>query len=258
MGKVYLIGAGPGDPELLTLKAVRAIGESDVILYDHLINPETLRHCKETAEFIFVGKSKGDHTLPQEQINDLMVNLARRHNVVSRLKGGDPLIFGRGGEEYAHILRHGIDCEIIPGITAAMGGGASLGLPLTHRDYASEVVLITGHKKKDGIYSDFTALNLKNKTYVVYMAITAMREITDEILKNPENTNIPVAIIEKATRNKQRFITGTVGTITRIVKDKNVQPPAIMIIGEVVNFVKETDELKSLLKKKNTDFQNLY
>ncbi len=245
MGKVYLIGAGPGDPELLTLKAVRAIQESDAILYDHLINPETLRHCKPDAELHFVGKSKGDHTLPQEGINELIVKLTEKHQVVSRLKGGDPLIFGRGGEEYEYILSHGIPCEIIPGITTAMGAGADLGLPLTHRNYSSEVVLITGHKKKDGNYENFRGLTLKNKTYVIYMVITALRNITDELLKNPENARIPVAIIEKATRKNQRLITGTVENIADVVKKENVQPPAIMVVGEVVNFVAEIEELKS-------------
>lgn len=244
MGKVYLIGAGPGDPELLTLKAVRAIQESDAILYDHLINPETLRHSKENAELIYVGKSKGDHFLPQEKINEKLVELTARYPVVSRLKGGDPLIFGRGGEEYEFILRHGIECEIIPGITAAMGAGASLGLPLTHRNYSSEVVLITGHKKKDGNYGDFTALNLKNRTYVIYMVITALREITDEIMKNPENGDVPVAIIEKATRKNQQLITGTVSTIADIVDERNIQPPAILVVGEVVKFVKEIEEIR--------------
>ncbi len=245
MGKIYLIGAGPGDPELLTLKAVRAIRESDVILYDHLINPECLRHCREDAEIIFVGKSMGDHTLPQEEINELIVKLAGKYNVVSRLKGGDPLIFGRGGEEYEFILSHGLDCEIIPGITAAMGAGAALGLPLTHRNYSSEVRLITGHKKKNGVYSDFTALDLKNRTYVIYMAITALSEITGELLKNPENANVPVAVVEKATRINQRLVTGTVRTISQIVKEQNVQPPAILIVGQVVKFVEEMQLLKA-------------
>jgi uroporphyrin-III C-methyltransferase len=245
MGKIYLIGAGPGDPELLTLKAVRAIRESDVILYDHLINPECLRHCKEDAEIIFVGKSMGDHTLPQEEINALIVSLSEKYNVVSRLKGGDPLIFGRGGEEYEFILNHGLECEIIPGITTAMGAGAALGLPLTHRNYSSEVRLITGHKKKNGLYSDFTALDLNNKTYVVYMALTALQDITDELLKNPENDHVPVAVVEKATRINQRLITGTLKTINQIVKEKNVQPPAILIIGQVVKFVEEMQLLKA-------------
>lgn len=248
MGKVYLIGAGPGDPDLLTLKAVKAIQSSDVILYDHLLNPETLRHCKEDAEVVFVGKSKGDHHLNQEEINDLLLDLSRKHNIVSRLKGGDPLIFGRGGEEYEHLLRAGVECEIIPGITAAMGAGAALGLPLTHRDYSSEVVIITGHKKKDDDYSTFSGLSLKNKTYVIYMVITALGEITGELLNNPENKNIPVAIIEKATRKNQRLITGTVSTITDIVNEANVQPPAIMVVGEVVRFVVEMEEIKKNIK----------
>ncbi|MDH5655159.1 MAG: uroporphyrinogen-III C-methyltransferase [Spirochaetia bacterium] len=133
MKKVYLIGAGPGDPELITLKAVRALGESDAVLYDHLINPELLRYCKDHTEFIFVGKSKGDHTLPQDDINKLIVELTSKYDTVSRVKGGDPYIFGRGGEEFEYVLNQGIYCEVIPGITSASGASTSCHIPLTHR-----------------------------------------------------------------------------------------------------------------------------
>ena len=249
MSKIYLIGAGPGDPELLTLKAVNAIKESDAILYDHLINPETLRYCKDSAELLLVGKMKGDRTMPQEEINSLIVQMAKKYPVVSRLKGGDPFIFGRGGEEYEYCLENGFDdVTIIPGITAALGSAASLGMPLTHRDYSSEVTFITGHRKVDDDYSAFDSIVLKNKTFVVYMAVSALGEITGEMLKNPENSDIPVAIVEKATRHNQRMVRGTVSTIADIVKKENVKAPALMIVGDVINFLNKTEELKNKIK----------
>ena len=246
MSKIYLIGAGPGDPELLTLKAVNAIKESDAILYDHLINPETLRYCKDSAELLLVGKMKGDRTMPQEEINSLIVQMAKKYPVVSRLKGGDPFIFGRGGEEYEYCLENGFtDVTIIPGITAALGSAASFGMPLTHRDYSSEVTFITGHRKVDDDYSAFDSIDLKKKTYVVYMAVSALAEITAEMMKNPDNRDVPVAIVEKATRHNQRMVRGTVSTITEIVSHENIKAPALMIVGDVINFLKKTESLKN-------------
>ena len=248
MKKVYLIGAGPGDPELITLKAIRALQESEAVLYDHLINPEILRHCSDKAEFIFVGKSKGDHTLPQDEINKLIVELTSRHNTVSRLKGGDPYIFGRGGEEFEFVLNHGIDCEVIPGITSASGASTSCNIPLTHRDYASEVIFITGHKKKEGDYAGFSSLDLKRKTYVLYMAVSAVGDIMKEIMKNPENKKIPVAVVEKATLKNERVVTGLVENISDLILEKNIQPPALIILGEVVNFHDRIAGIKEKMK----------
>lgn len=250
MKKVFLIGAGPGDPDLLTLKAVRALEESEAILYDHLVNPEILRHCSKKCEFHFVGKSKGDHTLTQDEINALIIELSKKYNVVSRVKGGDPYIFGRGGEEYEYVLEHGIDCDVIPGITSASGASTSCHIPLTHRDYASEVIFMTGHKKKDEDYLNFRSLDLNQKTYVIYMAVTSVNEIMDEIMKKPENKNVPAAVIEKATRKNERVFAGTVETISDIVKEKNVRPPALLIVGEVVKFYTRVNELRSRLEGK--------
>jgi uroporphyrin-III C-methyltransferase/precorrin-2 dehydrogenase/sirohydrochlorin ferrochelatase len=249
MKKVYLIGAGPGDPELITLKAIRALGESDAVLYDHLINPEILRHCKNDAEFIFVGKSKGDHTLPQEEINTLIVDLIARHNTVSRVKGGDPYIFGRGGEEFEFVINSGIYCEVIPGITSASGASTSCHIPLTHRDYASEVIFITGHKKKEGDFRAFSSLDLKRKTYVIYMAVSSVSDIVEEIIKKPENRKIPVAVVEKATLKNQRVITGIVENISELIAENNIQAPALIILGEVVNF---HNRVREIMKKFET------
>lgn len=234
--RIYLIGGGPGDPELLTLKAVRALSEADCVLYDQLINPEILRHCREDAEFVFVGKSKGDHTLPQDEINRLIVEKARVYEVVARVKGGDPLIFGRGGEEYEYAVANGFPCEIIPGITAASGASTSGLIPLTHREYSSEVVFMTGHKKKGDDYSSFASLNLYRKTHVIYMAVSAVADIMRQIMTNPGNETVPVAVIEKATRKNQRVLVSTVGSIAGIIEKERVQPPALLIVGEVVLF----------------------
>lgn len=245
MAKVYLIGAGPGDPELLTLKAVRAIAESDVILYDQLINPEVLRHARSDAELVYVGKSMGDHTLPQNEINQLLVDLTHKYGTVSRVKGGDPLTFGRGGEEYEFILRHGIPCEIIPGITSAIASSAIFGMPLTHREYASSVTFMTGHKKAPGEPSDFTALDLKKRTIVVYMGLSSLSDIMDALQKNPENLHTPVAIVEKVSRANQRILFGEVGTITTIVAGADVKSPALIVIGDVVSFAQSLQSVKA-------------
>lgn len=242
--KIYLIGAGPGDPELLTLKALRAIQESDCILYDQLIDPRILEYARDTAELIYVGKRKGIHILPQEEINAMLVTMARNYDTVSRLKGGDPFIFGRGGEELEYLTRAGFHCEVIPGITAATGAAAAFQLPLTHRDYASEILFITGHKKKDDDYSDFSNLHLKNRTAVIYMGVTALSEMMDQIAANPENKDLPVAVIEKATDNQERMIRGTVSTISHISREEELEPPAIIIIGKVVSYLDQLEHLK--------------
>lgn len=245
MAKVYLIGAGPGDPELLTLKAVRAISESDVILYDQLINPEVLRHARSDAELVYVGKSMGDHTLPQAEINQLIVDLTQKYTVVSRVKGGDPLTFGRGGEEYEFILRHGIPCEIIPGITSAIASSALFGMPLTHREYASSVTFMTGHKKAPGEPSDFTALPLKKRTIVVYMGLSSLPGIMAELQKNPENAHTPVAIVEKVSRANQRILFGEVCNIADLVERSDVKSPALIVIGDVVDFARSLQDVRA-------------
>ena len=257
-GKVYLIGAGPGDPELLTMKAIRALKESEAVLYDQLVTPEVLQYASENAELVFVGKKKGLHIVPQENINEMLVSLCGKYKVVSRLKGGDPFIFGRGGEELEYLTSQGLECEIIPGITAANGAAASIQMPLSHRDYCSEVLFITGHKQMDGDYSSFTELDLRKKTAVIYMGVSAMGEMTAEICKNPVNKDIPAVIIESATRPNQRIIRGTAGTIADIAREQKVEPPALTIIGYVVNYLDHLQELKEkYIRKLHEDRETL-
>ena len=245
LGKVYLVGGGPGDPELLTLKAVRVISEADAILYDQLLNPEVLRHSRADAELFFVGKKKGDHTFKQSEINDLLYELSKRYRVVARLKGGDPLTFGRGGEEYEHLLRLGVDCEIIPGITSAVASSASFGLPLTHREYASSVTFATGHASAHAEPESFAGMALKGRTLVVYMGLSAIERIMAELRALPENQGTPAAIVEKASRPRQRILYGTIETLADIAKDSKVESPALIVVGDVVGFARTVSELKT-------------
>ena len=251
--KIYLIGAGPGDPELLTLKAKRAIEESDAILYDQLVNPEILQHARPGTELVFVGKSKGRHVVPQEEINKLLADLAGKYTTVSRLKGGDPFIFGRGGEEIEFMLERGYCVEVIPGVTAASGAAASIGLPLTHRDYSSEVSFITGHKKMDGNYSDFTSLNIENRTVVIYMGVSALPEMAKEICRKPDNCKIPFVIVEKASTKNERVIRGRLGEIAEIAEKEKVSPPALLIIGNIVNYLDTIEKIKSHVQNQTTE-----
>ncbi len=228
------------------------------MLYDHLINPEVLQFCKKSVALGYVGKSKGKHTLPQEEINSTITEMAMQYPVVSRLKGGDPFIFGRGGEEYQHIIEQGFRCEVIPGITSASGASTSIGMPLTHRDYASQVVFITGHKKSDDDYSAFRGLDLSEKTYVIYMGVTALREIMDAIAEKPGNTEIPVAVIQNATRNNQRVLLGNVGNIASIVQREELEPPALVVVGNVVNYLERISQIRQMIRPVSAEEALLY
>lgn len=244
-GKVYLVGGGPGDPELLTLKAVRVISEADAILYDQLLNPEVLRHSRADAELFFVGKKKGDHTFKQSEINDLLYELSQRYRVVARLKGGDPLTFGRGGEEYEHLARHGVECEIIPGITSAVATSACFGLPLTHRELASSVTFATGHASAHGTPESFAGFALKGRTLVVYMGLSAVDRIMSELSSVPANRGTPAAVVEKASRPRQRILYGTIETLPEIVRQSGVESPALIVVGDVVRFAESVAKLKA-------------
>lgn len=244
-GKVYLVGGGPGDPELLTLKAVRVISEADAILYDQLLNPEVLRHSRADAELFFVGKKKGDHTFKQSEINELLAELATRYRVVARLKGGDPLTFGRGGEEYEHLVRLGIDCEIVPGITSAVATSAYFGLPLTHREYASSVTLATGHASKHETPESFAGFELKDRTLVVYMGLSAIDRIMSELRALPANHGMPAAVIEKVSRPRQRILFGTIETLAAIAHEAKVESPALIVVGDVVRFAETLAQVKA-------------
>ena len=226
---VYLIGAGPGDADLITLKAVKALNKADVVLYDYLANDEILEHAPESAERIYVGKKAGEHYKTQDEINELIIQQAQKHDNVVRLKGGDPFIFGRGGEEILALMEHDIKFEVIPGVTSAIGAPTSLGLPVTHRAVATSVTLVTGHedptKAESQVHWDYTA-----DTLIILMGIGNIKENTSEIMKY-RSPDTPVCVIESGTLPDENVVFGTLDDIA----DKKINTPAIMIIGDVVN-----------------------
>ncbi|HET6619028.1 MAG TPA: siroheme synthase CysG [Dongiaceae bacterium] len=232
-GRVTLVGAGPGDPELLTLRAVRALREADVIVYDRLVDPAVLDYARRDARRIFAGKSKGEHTLPQAGINALLVAEARAGRHVVRLKGGDPFVFGRGGEELDALVAAGLRVEIVPGITAATGCAAYAGFPLTHRDHASSVVFVSGHSKDGLVHLDWHALAGPRQTIVVYMGVSAAGEIAGGLIEAGLAAETPVAIVENGTRWDQRVIKGELGEAADLIRRHGVSGPALLVIGEV-------------------------
>ena len=233
-GFVSLVGAGPGDPELLTLRALRVMQAASVVLYDHLVSPPLVDLTRRDAERIYVGKEQDNHALPQAEINALMVRLAREGRRVVRLKGGDPFIFGRGGEEIDALLEHGIAFEVVPGITAAAGAASYAGIPLTHRDYAQSCVFVTGHLKNGSAQLDWPALTRPNQTLAVYMGLGGLAQICRGLIEHGMPASMPAAVVEKATLPDQRVVEGTLLTIAEKVKAQHVGPPAILIVGEVV------------------------
>ncbi|WP_168118850.1 uroporphyrinogen-III C-methyltransferase [Paenibacillus sp. HB172176] len=234
-GKVYLVGAGPGDPELITLKALRCIQTADVILYDRLVNPELLSHAKGDAELIYCGKLPGAHAMTQRAINDSLIHYASQGHIVVRLKGGDPYVFGRGGEEALELVSMGMAYETIPGITSAIGAGASADIPLTHRGVAASFACVTGNRcngDHEPVRWDLLAHSVD--TLAVYMGVGQLEQISLELLKHGKPSVTPVALIEQGTTDKQRVITGTLGDIHNRAISMKVKNPALIIIGEVV------------------------
>ncbi|KCZ72557.1 uroporphyrin-III C-methyltransferase [Candidatus Methanoperedens nitroreducens] len=240
-GKVYLVGSGPGDPELLTIKAKRLIESAEVILYDQLPGEAILDMLPESAERIDVGKYAGCHKLSQWQINELLVNRAKEGKIVVRLKGGDPYLFGRGGEEAQALAREGIEVEIVPGITSAIAVPAYAGIPVTHRDYASMVTFITGHEDptKDETALDWDLLARFEGTLVILMGVSMLERNVKELLKYGKSIDTPVAVIERGTRPDQRVTTGTLGDIVGLCKQRKIRAPAITVIGDVVKLHQE-------------------
>ena len=230
---VYLIGAGPGDADLITLKAVKALNKADVVLYDYLANEEILEHAPESAKRIYVGKKAGEHYNTQDEINELIIAQARENENVVRLKGGDPFVFGRGGEEILALMENDIKFEVIPGVTSAIGAPTSLGLPVTHRALATSVTIVTGHedptKSEKQVKWDYTA-----DTLIILMGIGNIKENTNEIMKY-RAPDTPVCVIESGTLPKERVVFGTLEDIST----KEINTPAILIIGEVVNLYKD-------------------
>lgn len=233
-GKVYLVGAGPGDPELLTLRAARLLQSADVIVYDQLVGRGVLELARPEARKVFVGKQAGNHSLPQDAINALLVTLAGNGSQVVRLKGGDPFVFGRGGEEVECLLAAGVAYEIVPGITAASGMAAYAGIPLTHRDHAQSCVFVTGHLKDGSANLDWQALARPHQTVVIYMGVGALGEICRELVAHGMPASLPAALVCKATLPGQRTVAGTLATLPQLAVEHAVRAPALIVIGEVV------------------------
>ena len=233
-GSVKLVGGGPGDPDLITVRALRALQSADAVLYDHLVAPAIVDLAHPGAERIYVGKEADYHALPQQDINALLVRQARLGRRVVRLKGGDPFIFGRGGEEIETLAAQGIPFEVIPGVTAASGAAACAGIPLTHRDYAQSCVFVTGHLKDGSTGLDWESLARPRQTVVVYMGLHGLAQICAGLITHGLPAATPAALVENATLPSQRVIEGTLATLPGAAVKHGARPPALLIVGEVV------------------------
>jgi uroporphyrin-III C-methyltransferase/precorrin-2 dehydrogenase/sirohydrochlorin ferrochelatase len=246
VGEVYLVGAGPGDPDLLTFRALRLLQMADVVVYDRLVAPPILDLARRDAERIYVGKERDNHALSQENINQLLVRLAREGKRVVRLKGGDPFIFGRGGEEIATLMENGVTFQVVPGITAASGCATYSGIPLTHRDYAQSVVFATGHLQDGTVDLNWNALAHPNQTIVFYMGLHGVEVVSRELIAHGLPADTPVGLIQQGTTQNQRVVITELDKLAQTVKTEALKPPTIIIVGRVVQLHKTLQWFKPL------------
>ena len=238
-GEVYLVGAGPGDPDLLTFKAARLLQSADVVLYDRLVSPAIVDMARRDAERIYVGKRRADHAVAQTDINQLLVDLAQQGKRVVRLKGGDPFVFGRGGEEIELLARHSIPFQVVPGITAANGAACYAGIPLTHRDYAQSVRFVAGYLKGDNVDHDWSTFQSTTETLVFYMGLVGLPVICEQLQAHGRSPDTPVALVERGTLLEQRVLRGTLGNMVDVVAREQPTAPTLIIVGDVVRLHEE-------------------